>query len=29
MLELYQDVALARDIPEHRLKVDDIATLID
>jgi hypothetical protein len=29
MVELYQDVALARDIPEHHLKVGDVATLID
>jgi hypothetical protein len=29
MLELYQDVALTRDIPDHRLKIGDVATLID
>jgi Domain of unknown function (DUF4926) len=29
MLELYQDVALTRDIPEHHLKIGDVATLID
>ena len=28
-LELYQDVALTGDIPEHGLKAGDIATLID
>lgn len=28
-LELYQDVALVRDVPEHQLKVGDIATLVD
>jgi len=27
--ELYQEVALTRDLPEHRLKAGDIATLID
>jgi hypothetical protein len=27
--ELYQDVALTRDIPEHRLRKGDLATLID
>jgi hypothetical protein len=29
MLELYQQVALRADIPEHRLCRGDIATLID
>lgn len=29
MLELYQDVALTLDIPEHHLKIADVATLID
>jgi Domain of unknown function (DUF4926) len=29
MLELYQDVALTRDIPEHHLQVGDVVTLID
>ena len=28
-LELYQDVALTRDLPEHHLKAGDIATLVD
>lgn len=28
-VELYQDVALTRDLPEHQLKAGDIATLID
>lgn len=28
-LELYQEVALTRDIPEYRLKAGDVATLID
>ena len=28
-LELYQEVALTHDLPEHRLKAGDIATLID
>ena len=28
-LELYQDVALTRDLPEHQLKAGDIATLVD
>jgi hypothetical protein len=28
-LELYQEVALTRDVPEHRLRADDVATLID
>lgn len=28
-LELYQYVALCRDIPEHNLKRGDVATLID
>ena len=28
-LQLYQDVALTRDIPEHRLQAGDIATLVD
>jgi hypothetical protein len=28
-LELYQEVALSRDIPEHQLKQGDIATLVD
>jgi Domain of unknown function (DUF4926) len=29
MLELYQDVALTCDIPEHHLRIGDVATLID
>jgi hypothetical protein len=29
MLELYQEVALTRDLPEHQLKAGDIATLVD
>ncbi|WP_404785608.1 DUF4926 domain-containing protein [Altericista sp. CCNU0014] len=29
MLELYQDIALTRDLPEHHLKIGDVATLID
>jgi hypothetical protein len=28
-LELYQEVALTRDLPEYKLKAGDIATLID
>jgi hypothetical protein len=28
-LELYQEVALVRDVPEHHLRAGDIATLID
>jgi hypothetical protein len=28
-LELYQEVALTRDVPEHQLRAGDIATLID
>ncbi len=28
-LELYQEVALTRDLPEHRLRAGDIATLVD
>ncbi|WP_017296005.1 DUF4926 domain-containing protein [Geminocystis herdmanii] len=28
-IELYQEIALNRDIPEHNLKKGDIATLID
>lgn len=28
-LELYTEVALASDIPEHRLKKGDIATVVD
>lgn len=28
-LELYQRVALRRDLPEHNLKKGDVATLID
>jgi hypothetical protein len=28
-LELYQEVALLQDLPEHQLKVGDVATLID
>lgn len=28
-LELYQEVALTRDLPEHQLRVGDVATLID
>jgi hypothetical protein len=28
-LELYQEVALTCDVPEHQLRVGDIATLID
>ena len=28
-LEFYKEVALTQDIPEHQLKVGDIATLID
>ncbi len=28
-LELYQEIALSRDIPEYQLKQGDIATLID
>ncbi len=28
-LELYQEVALTRDLPEHQLRAGDVATLID
>jgi hypothetical protein len=28
-LELYQQVALLRDVPQHRLKKGDVATLVD
>ncbi|MCY7385001.1 MAG: DUF4926 domain-containing protein [Microcoleus sp. CAN_BIN18] len=28
-LELYQQVALTRDLPEYQLKAGDIATLVD
>ncbi|MGF1481609.1 MAG: DUF4926 domain-containing protein [Cyanophyceae cyanobacterium] len=28
-LELYQEVALTRNVPEHQLRAGDIATLID
>ncbi|WP_293127386.1 DUF4926 domain-containing protein [Microcoleus sp. bin38.metabat.b11b12b14.051] len=28
-LELYQEVALTRDLPEYQLKAGDIATLVD
>ena len=28
-LDLYQEVALTRDLPEHELRVGDIVTLID
>ncbi len=28
-LELYQQVVLTRDLPEHHLKQGDVATLID
>lgn len=28
-LELYQEVALRRDVPEHQLKRGDIATLVN
>jgi Domain of unknown function (DUF4926) len=28
-LELYQEVALVRDVPEHHLRAGDIVTLID
>lgn len=28
-IELYQEIALSRDIPEHSLKRGDIATLVD
>ncbi|MEO0410114.1 MAG: DUF4926 domain-containing protein [Cyanobacteria bacterium P01_A01_bin.135] len=28
-IELYQDVALSRDLPDHNLRAGDIATLID
>ena len=27
--ELFQEVALTRDLPEHQLKAGDIATLVD
>lgn len=27
--ELYKDIALVRDIPEHQLKAGDVATLVD
>jgi Domain of unknown function (DUF4926) len=29
MVELYQDVALTRSIPEHHLTIGDVATVID
>lgn len=29
MLELYQRIALRRDLPEHRLKAGDVAMLVD
>jgi Domain of unknown function (DUF4926) len=29
MLELYQEVALTREVPEHQLKAGDIGTLVD
>lgn len=28
-LELYKEVALTQDIPEHQLQIGDVATLID
>ncbi len=28
-LELYREVALTRDLPEHELRAGDIATLVD
>lgn len=28
-IELYQEVALTRNLPEHKLKAGDIATLVD
>ncbi|MFB2893758.1 DUF4926 domain-containing protein [Aerosakkonemataceae cyanobacterium BLCC-F50] len=28
-IELYQEVFLTRDLPEHQLKIGDIATLVD
>lgn len=28
-LELYQEVSLTQDIPDHQLKAGDVATLID
>lgn len=28
-LELYQEVALTRDLPEYELRVGDVATLVD
>ncbi|MGF1515078.1 MAG: DUF4926 domain-containing protein [Elainellaceae cyanobacterium] len=28
-VELYQEVALSRDLPDHNLRAGDIATLID
>lgn len=28
-VELYQEVALTRDLPEHSLKVGDVAMLVD
>ena len=28
-IELYQEVALARDLPEHGLKAGDVAMLVD
>jgi hypothetical protein len=28
-LQLYQDVALTRDLPNHQLRAGDIATLVD
>ncbi|MBW4524468.1 MAG: DUF4926 domain-containing protein [Phormidium tanganyikae FI6-MK23] len=29
MIDLYQEVALTRDLPEYQLRAGDIATLID
>lgn len=29
LFELYQEVALTRNLPEHHLKAGDIATLVD
>ncbi len=28
-VELYKDVALTQDVPEHQLKAGDVATLVD
>jgi hypothetical protein len=28
-LQLFQEIALTRDLPEHQLKAGDIATLVD